>query len=269
MTTTENMEHTMRTTGETPVRRGRKPKAIEEIATERPKLIVSVYSVALHIERMAGGFPGHIDALNAFMQLPVMAKRVPAEAREEFLTRESAFDSSVNEGAAERDAQDLYVRTGFRVIDGVYYLMPHQIKAMLQQAIAAVYDMTSRPSQRMLQNAMKMAVSVVPSAIPITITGAVYQQRISQIIKHPRLGTPVPSNRERDIIPIGDVAFQVNVLETVVGRRITAEVLGDLFEVGGAFVGLGTDRGYQFGRFSVTDFQLLKTIPVRDIAGVS
>jgi len=241
-------------TPEQPVKRGRKPKEPDEAPPEQ--LPIHIYTVKLDIQRLAGGFPGSIDKLNSFLQTPALARRVPAEARQEFLDRESVFDSSTDDGS--NAPQDSYVRTGFRMIDGNYFLAAHQIKAMLQGAAEALYDDTSRPSIRQMKNAIKRCVEVSPEAIRLEISREPYKTQIHQIVKHPRYGFPVPINRERDTIPEATVEFRVTVLESKVGGRVGHQVLTNLFYSGGQFVGLGTDRGYGHGRFQVLDLAEVK-----------
>src|SRR3990167_7992650 len=111
------------------------------------------YTVTLALKDIAGGYPGHIDAMRQFLQNPAMAKRVPAAAREEFLGQErtwsatatAATEDGENEATVE-GALDI-VKTGFRLDpEGRPFIGNYQIKAMLQQAGKAMYDNVSRPS---------------------------------------------------------------------------------------------------------------------------
>ena len=218
------------------------------------------YSATLGIKSMAGGFPGSLDKINAFLQTPVMARRVPVEAREEFLGREAQFDSSVaGDGSGGDEVADSYTRTGFRMLNGKYILAAHQVKAMLQNAAEALYDRNARPSSLLqMKNAIKRCLEIRPEEIIMDVQGDVWSKTINQIVKHPRYQFPVPINRIRQIIPQATVKFNMMVLDSAIGRRLSTRVLQDLLDAGGMFVGLGTDRGYQHGRFSVMDFKALK-----------
>jgi hypothetical protein len=221
------------------------------------------YHAVLGIKSMAGGFPGSLDKINAFLQTPVMARRVPQEAREEFLGREAQFDSSVAEATdGADDVADSYIRTGFRMLNGKYILAAHQIKAMLQNAAEALYDRNSRPASLLqMKNAIKRCLEIRPEEIVMNIEGEVWSKTINQIVKHPRYQFPVPINRVRQIVPYATVEFSMLVLDSSIGRRVNGAIIQDLLDAGGMFVGLGTDRGYQHGRFTVIEFETVKSIP--------
>jgi hypothetical protein len=209
---------------------------------------VKTYKVRLTIHEMAGGFPGHIDRATALLQHPALAKRVPAGIRSEIMEDvEASIDYGANGAVGE-------YRTGFRTAkDGTYLLAGNQIKAMLQQSAQALYDkaVAGSPSVHKIRRTIKLCVSVRPWEIPLTVTGEPYEKRITQIVNpevFPPRG-PVPIERTRVILPKAECAFEVAVLDGQLGKALTKEVLRDLFDAGAMFTGLGTDRGYNHGRF--------------------
>lgn len=231
---------------------------------------ITKYNVGIKIVDLAGGFPSDIDKVRAFLQTPAMAKRVPANVREQFVEEESAYMSTAapDNGDASEPESGSYVRTGFRqVADGSLVIMQHQIKAMLQEAADTVFPdkgAGATPGMRQVKNAIKRCLTVSPKSIPLRITdrksdnplvGPDGKARIHQIIEHPRYHFPVPSNREREIIGLSECAFTISILDSPIGGRITEDRLAEMLEVGGEFVGLGTDRGYGFGAFEVVEFE--------------
>jgi hypothetical protein len=206
------------------------------------------YGIELTLEQIAGGYPGTIDAQRAFLQNPMMAKRVPADAREEFLAREREL------GLEDGPIGDT-VKTGFRPgPDGQPLIGAYQIKAMLQQAARSLCDTTSKPSIYQVARAITYGLEVLPREIPISGGRDGGIRQIAQIIAHPRQPSiKVPSTRERSIWVGGTLTFTAIVSEAgVAGKVLTPTIVKALFETGGLFIGLGTDRGYGYGRFTVT-----------------
>lgn len=211
------------------------------------------YSIELALTEIAGGYPGSIDAQRAFLQNPMMARRVPESAREEFLAREREWGLPEHASANGDESPDV-IRTGFRRdADGLPYLGAYQIKACLQQAARNLYDTTSRPTIYQVARAITYGIEVLPRDIPIQGGRDGGVRQIAQIIEHPR--NPqirVPSTRERQLWLGGTLTFAI-VVQTrgASGKVLTEDLIGDLFETAGTFVGLGTDRGYGHGRFEV------------------
>lgn len=226
---------------------------IEGSLNDRGGQIVDInqYTVRLTLDRIAGGYPGHIDAMQAFLQNPAMARRVPAEAREEFIGQEREWGAA--DGSAPRSD---VVKTGFRQReDGTPVIAGHQIKAMLQGAVRAIYDRSSAPSIYTMARAVTYGLDITPWDITIEGGHSGGTVRINQIIAHPRNpDIKVPSVRERQVWVGGEVEFTVTVLASgAAGKTLTESTIRSLFETGGMFVGLGTDRGYGNGRFHLTE----------------
>lgn len=220
------------------------------------------YAIELKIDDICGGFPGTIDAARAFLQNPMMAKRVPESAREEFLARDRDF------GLEEGSIPDI-VRTGFRRNpEGVPILGNYQIKAMLQQAARALYDTTSRPSIYQVARAITYGIEIAPRDLVIKGGHDGGVRQIAQIVAHPRQPSiRIPNTRERDVWVGGTIDFNAVVLnQGAVKKIMTRETLQTLFETGGLFVGLGTDRGYGYGRFQIRKFEYLGEIDARVVA---
>lgn len=208
-------------------------------------------TVTLELEDILGGFPGSIDAMTAFMQNPVMAKRVPDQAREEFIAQDREF-------FREDDIPKDVLRTGFRMQDGIPMLGAFQIKAMLQQAAQQLYDKDSRPSIYSVARAIRFGLEIRPSLIPITGGSKGDDIELAQIIAHPR--TPnikVPSLRQRARWVGGALHFHVLLASVGAAGKLWTrdkdkDILRDLLDTGALFIGLGTDRGYSHGRFEVS-----------------
>ena len=238
---------------------------------------VTKYEVSLLIDRIAGGFPGNVDAYRTYLQNPTMSKSVTPEVRQ-------AFEEQLAEaGISPTGEADTIVRTGFALMpDGSPSIFAYQLKAMLQQAAQAIYDKDSRPNIYQVSPAIKYGLEITPEQIPI-VGGAIRPEKviISQIIEHPRNPQiKVPSTRERTICDGGTLNFIAYVLHEGRAKVLVtsksaanppkagaksgdAPVLQDLFEAGGMFVGLGTDKGYGHGRFRLGGF---KRVGVQDIS---
>lgn len=254
---------------------------------------VTEYAISLAIDRIAGGFPGNIDAYRAYLQNPALRKAVAPEVRHAF------EEQMIDAGLPEQGKADTIVRTGFAMLEGQPTIFNYQLKAMLQEAAKAIYDNRSRPSIYQVSPAITYGLEIVPAQIFIQ-GGRIREEKvtISQIIKHPRNpDIKVPSVRERTICDGGTLAFTAFVLHqgrakvlgapkaeedqdarieshrdgptnTVVSSPLNPSlpahtVLQDLFEAGSMFVGLGTDRGYGHGRFRIANFEV---VGKRDIA---
>lgn len=210
------------------------------------------YDITIAFESIAGGFPGTIDAARAFLQNPMMIKRVPETVREEFLAQDREFWNEEGEEMSD------IVRTGFRrAEDGTPLLAAHQVKAMLQQVAQTLYDKSTRPSIYQMARAIKFGLEILPATFPIEggTSGGIRQ--ISQIVSHPRYeNVRIPIIREREVW-IGGVARFIAVTTTTgtLGPLFTKDRMDELFTTGGMFVGLGTDRGYQYGRFEVQQIE--------------
>ena len=215
------------------------------------------FSVSLKIARLAGGAPSNLEAYRLFLQNPMMARNVPPGARREF--EEQVLETGVpnTQGAAI----DTVVRTGFNMTeDGQPFLWNYQIKAMLHGAATSLYDRYSKPSIYQISPAITHTLEVTPERIVIT-EGTIREKPwiISQVISHPRNpDIKIPSNRERQILDNGLIKFECHLLEAGRAKELL-KVLEDLFLAGGHFVGLGTDRGYNHGRFELTGFQELES----------
>lgn len=206
----------------------------------------------LIITDLAGGFPGHIDAMRRFLQAPAMAKRVPPDVREQFLS-EDPFGAD-GDGTAT-DQQEI-VKTGFRkTADGEYWIGAFQVKAALQQAAKSLYTTTSRPSIYQMARAITYSLEVVPHQIVLRDVGDERTVEITQIIAHPRNPQiKVPSIRQRQVLATATCSVRFLVQSRGVGELLRDE-LEELLETAGMFVGLGTDRGYGHGRFIVDGFR--------------
>ena len=210
------------------------------------------YSVKLQIKSIAGGWPGTIDAHRAFLQNPMMAKRVPAEAREEFLAHEREWGAEEDGGSMD------IVKTGFRKRGEIPYLGGYQIKAMLQGAARTLYDNTGRPNIYQVARAITYGMEVTPQNIPIDGGSDGGTIEISQIISHPRNpNIRVPSIRQRALWYDGTLTFTLHVIaQGAAGKTLTQEVVRDLLDTGGMFIGLGTDRGYGHGRYTLMEMMI-------------
>jgi len=216
---------------------------------------VQSFRVVLQVDHIAGGYPSNLDAYRTFLQHPMRARAVPAAARQEF--EEQFLDQGLTIGE-DGTSVDPVVRTGFAMqkVEGIDtpVIMNYQIKAMLQGAADSLYDKSSSkgsPSTYQVKPAITHALEVRPAVIPII--GGVLEDKpwlVSQIISHPRNpNTKVPSTRERRIVRGGRLTFTIHILATGGRGPVLIPILGDLLYAGGQFVGLGTDRGYNHGRF--------------------
>lgn len=210
------------------------------------------FSVELALKNIVGGYPSSVDKLQLYLQNPALAKRVPAEAREEFVGREREL------GLPEHAEQppDL-VRTGFRMKDGKPppLIGAYQVKAMLQESARALYDKGSKPSIYQVARAITYGLDVIPSEIPIQGGSEGPKSQIHQVISHPRdERIKVPFSRERDSWVGGKLSFKVLILASG-SAELLVPIMEDLFQTGAIFIGLGTDRGYSNGRFTVAVFE--------------
>ena len=224
------------------------------------------YQVELHINKIAGGFPSSEDAVRTFMQSPEMKLGTPQAIRDEFLGGAERMESllatittSPSEGDEDGESRQAgWVYSGFRKDEnGNPILGAHQIKAMLQGAAASIYDTTGKPSLTTYKKAIMGGLSIAPEHILMNTTRPLTTERFQQIVERTWPTSRIPSNRVRQIAHEVDIAFSVIVLDTEKGpaRVLKEDTLKDLFDTGGTFVGLGTDRGYGFGRFEITRFE--------------
>ena len=207
-----------------------------------------VTQAKLELVSIAGGFPGHIDKMKAFLQNPAMVKRVPVEAKEEFLQQERDWGAA-DDGETPIDI----IKTGFRQLpDGRPFIGAYQVKACLQGAARTLYNANTKPSSYQVPRAVTFTLEVLPTEIVIEGGRSGGVKRINQIISQPRTPTiKIPSIRERDIWLGGTITLFFVVLST----SILNEHLEDMLEAAGMFVGLGTDRGYGYGRFKLLSFE--------------
>lgn len=211
------------------------------------------FRARLKLDRIAGGFPGHIDSYTAYLQSPRLSKSVPERARREFIEQFEEWGLSSSDEAGPPPTT---TRTGFaKDENGRPHIFAHYIKAMLQQAAEALYDTKSRPSIYQVPTAIKRCLEVTPEAIPIEGGMGIKEPfKIAQIIKHPRNpNIRVPSLRERELWVGGTVEIGLHVIDSARGR-VLLDCLEDLLIASSMFIGLGTDRGYEHGRFEVESF---------------
>ena len=220
------------------------------------------YSIGLHINKIAGGFPSSEDAVRAFLQSPEMKRTTPKIIRDEVLGEAGLAEglvATVSTSIEDGDRTPGFVYSGFRQDqEGNLVIHAVQIKAMLQQAAEGMFDTTGKPSLTSYKKAIKLCLDVSPEHVVMHYKGELGVLTIQQIVTREWPTSRIPSNRRRQVAFEVDVTFNLVIADLDRGpsKLLTTPVLKDLFDYAGVFIGLGTDRGYKFGRFEIREFTM-------------